>query len=92
MRKNSKSPRPQGQIKKFIGPYQITWTFVDDELEEEISVDGASALEEDVTIHGSEKTYLNYFLIPPGSDGVGMGMSAAVQLLLERIAYWQNKQ
>lgn len=80
MGKNSKSPRPQGQIKKFIGPYQITWTFVNDELEE------------DVSIAGSEKTYLNYFLIPPGSDGVGMGMSAAVQLLLERIAYWQNKQ
>lgn len=73
-----------GKIKKFIGPYQITWTFVDDELEEEISVDGASALEEDVTIHGSEKTYLNYFLIPPGSDGT--------DILLERIAYWQNKQ
>lgn len=90
MGKNSKSPHPQGQIKKFIGPYQITWTFVDDQLEE--SDASHSLLEEDVAIYGSEKTYLNYFLIPPGSDGVGMGMSAAVQLLLERIAYWQNKQ
>ena len=89
MGKNSKNPRPQGQIKKFIGPYQITWTFVDNELEESskehnFSVDGASTLEEDVAIAGSEKTYLNYFPIPPGSDGV--------DILLERIAYWQNKQ
>ena len=71
-----------GQIKKFIGPYQITWTFVDNELEE--SSKEHSLLEEDVAIYGSEKTYLNYFPIPPGSDGV--------DILLERIAYWQNKQ
>lgn len=61
-----------GQIKKFIGPYQITWTFVDDQLEE------------DVTVAGEEKTYLNYFPIPPGDNGTN--------ILLERIAYWQNKQ
>lgn len=61
-----------GQIKKFIGPYQITWTMEDDQLEEDIS------------IAGEEKTFLNYFPIPPGSDGV--------DILLERIAYWQNKQ
>jgi hypothetical protein len=82
MGKNSKSPRPQGQIKKFIGPYQITWTFVDDQLEE--SDASHSLLEEDVAIYGSEKTYLSYFIIPPGSDGT--------DILLERIAYWQNKQ
>ena len=63
MGKNSKSPRPQGQIKKFIGPYQITWTFVNDELEEFDPADGAAALEEDVSIAGSEKTYLSYFII-----------------------------
>ena len=84
MGKNSKNPRPQGQIKKFIGPYQITWTFVNDELEEFDPADGAAALEEDVAIYGSEKTYLSYFIIPPGSDGV--------DILLERIAYWQNKK
>lgn len=71
MGKNSKSPGPQGQIKKFIGPYQITWTMEDHEMEE------------DVSVAGEEKTFLNYFPIPPGSDGV--------DLLLERIAYWQNK-
>ena len=83
MGKNSKSPRPQGQIKKFIGPYQITWTFVDDELEE------------DVSIAGSEKTYLSYFIIPPGSDGTDINeplRARARDILLERIAYWQNKQ
>ena len=63
MGKNSKSPRPQGQIKKIIGPYQITWTFVNDELEEFDPADGAAALEEDVSIAGSEKTYLSYFII-----------------------------
>lgn len=74
----SKNSDPQGQIKKFIGPYQITWTF------EEESSKGSNLLEEDVSIAGEEKTYLNYFPIPPGSDGV--------DILLERIAYWQNKQ
>ena len=72
MGQDSKSPGPQGQIKKFIGPYQITWTMEDHELEE------------DVSIAGEEKTFLNYFPIPPRSDGV--------DILLERIAYWQNKQ
>lgn len=72
-----------GQIKKFIGPYQITWTMEDHELEESTrSVH--SFLEEDVTVAGEEKTYLNYFPIPLGSDGV--------DILLERIAYWQNKK
>ena len=71
-----------GQIKKFIGPYQITWTMEDDQLEERAIAH--SFLEEDVSVAGEEKTYLNYFSIPPGSDGV--------DLLLERIAYWQNKQ
>lgn len=68
-----------GQIKKFIGPYQITWTMEDHELE-----DGTASLEEDVSIAGEEKTFLNYFPIPPGSDGV--------DILLERIAYWQNRK
>nr|DAS77417.1 MAG TPA: hypothetical protein [Caudoviricetes sp.] len=72
-----------GQIKKFIGPYQITWTMEDHELEESTG-SVHSFLEEDVTVAGEEKTYLNYFPIPPGSDGV--------DILLERIAYWQNKQ
>jgi hypothetical protein len=71
MGKNSKSPRPQGQIKKFIGPYQITWTESD------------NVLEEDVSIAGEEKTFLNYFITTP--DDIN-------DLLLERIAYWQNKQ
>lgn len=71
MGKNSKSPHPQGQIKKFIGPYQITWTELD------------NMLEEDVSIAGEEKTFLNYFITTP--DDIN-------DLLLERIAYWQNKQ
>ena len=59
------------QVKKFIGPYQITWTEND------------NVLEEDVSIAGEEKTYLNYFITTP--DDIN-------ELLLERIAYWQNKQ
>lgn len=88
MGKNSKSPRPQGQIKKFIGPYQITWTFVD-------TTENVMELEEDVSIAGEEKTYLSYFLIPPGSDGTDINEPLRARtrdILLERIAYWQNKQ
>lgn len=60
------------QVKKFIGPYQITWTELD------------NMLEEDVSIAGEEKTYLNYFVVSP--------VDSINELLLERIAYWQNKQ
>lgn len=63
--------RTPTQVKKFIGPYQITWTESD------------NVLEEDVSIAGEEKTYLNYFITTP--DDIN-------DLLLERIAYWQNKQ
>lgn len=60
------------QVKKFIGPYQITWT----------ESDNGHLLEEDVSIAGEEKTFLNYFITTP---------DAINELLLERIAYWQNK-
>jgi len=63
--------RTPTQVKKFIGPYQITWTESD------------NVLEEDVSIAGEEKTFLNYFITTP--DDIN-------DLLLERIAYWQNKQ
>lgn len=59
------------QVKKFIGPYQITWTMEDHQLEE------------DVTVAGEEKTFLNYFITTP--DDIN-------ELLLERITYWQNKE
>ena len=64
--------RTPTQVKKFIGPYQITWTELD------------NMLEEDVSIAGEEKTYLNYFVVSP--------VDRINELLLERIAYWQNKQ